>query len=106
MNRKQRLQRIAALTKAEESNPERWIYLCYLSPDGEVFYCGLVIQARGPIDAASKGAELRSPRKSQVVARDIPDDRLPPEQFRNRLLTKEEIKEIWSDAMHVREMKP
>ena len=103
MNRQQWIERVSAALKEEQSQPERWIYLSFATRDGETFRGGLIVYVHGITHGALKAEELGINPGGQIMARDVPPERLPPESFRNRLLSKEDIKEIWPDAIQVRE---
>lgn len=86
---------------AEESvQPEEWYYLSFA---GEKFNGGCIVRARGLLSAVSECNRLKINPHGEVVGAPIPDEHLPAEKYRNRLLTKEDIQEFWPDAKSARE---
>jgi hypothetical protein len=87
---------------AEEMNePEKWLYLSFAD---EKFNGGVVIKAHGMMDAVTKTHALGINPGGQVISIEVPDEHLPDEKFRNRLLSKEDVLEMWPDSKHLREI--
>jgi hypothetical protein len=70
-------------------NPKHWIYLSFAKPDTGFAGC-VYVEAHGLITAVIRANELGINPHGQIVGVDVPDEHLIPEEYRNRLLTKEE----------------
>ena len=102
MNRKQFAKRTQELLRAERSEPYQWHYCSFAGEEG--FRGAVVLQAHGIIECAIRARSLGANPGGELLAVPIEDESiLPPEQFRNRLLSKEEVQSIWSDAKSIRE---
>ena len=95
-------QRIAGVLKEELQQPEIWLYLSFADDVG--FRGGVVIKAHGLTDAVIKCNWLQINPHGEIQGIELPESHIPPERYRNRLLTKEEIKEMWPDAKSIKEM--
>lgn len=96
-------QRVQEVLKEESATPKHWMYLSF-ADDERGFLGGVIVQGHGIVDARLSFVQLgiTSPG-GEVLAFDLPDDSIPPEKYRNRLLTAEEICEFWPDAKTIRE---
>jgi hypothetical protein len=93
MNNRQRLQQALRLLEEEHAQPERWWYLSFNDHSG--FLGGLFIKAHGIVDGVMKARRQRLNPDGEVTALPCPDEsKLPPEEFRNRLLTKADLEEM------------
>jgi hypothetical protein len=94
--------RVAEVMREELAQPEQWHWVSFAD---EVFRGAVVIQAHGVTDAATKCHALNINPGGQVMALPMPPEILAqvPESYRNRLLTKAEVKELWPDAKSLRE---
>ena len=91
----------AARANEIEAGAPGWHYLSFA--DDTSFLGGLVIHAFGFMDAIMQ-AHLRGLNPGgEVMYAELPDAAIPPERFRNRLLSKDEVKEMWPDAKSIRE---
>jgi hypothetical protein len=89
--------------EARETEPLRWMYLSFADDDG--FRGAVVIRAHGIADASHQ-CHLRGINPGgQVLAADIPDDKMPPIGFRNRLLQEIDIVKFWPDSKSLGEWK-
>jgi hypothetical protein len=96
--------RVNEVLQKELETPEKWLYVSFAT---ETEFCGaVVIQAHGLTDALMKINALGINPHGEVLAFPIPDDgsfQMPEEKFRNVLLSKKQVKELWPDAMSIRE---
>ncbi len=87
---------------AEEANePLHWWYCSFAD---EVFHGACIIEARGVVGCAIRAHELAISPGGQLVAIPIHREDLPPDQWRNRLLTAEQVKALWPDAKSLGEL--
>jgi hypothetical protein len=93
MDRKLFMQRVNKLLAGEASNPLSWWYLSYADETG--FKGAVVIQAHGPTEAVYLSRHRKLSPGGEVLILQIPDESVPPEECRNRLLAKEELVAIW-----------
>ena len=91
MGKKHWLQtRVETLLRQEFSQPESWWYFSFADDKG--FLGGLFIKTHGVITGTIKARQQKMNPGGEVRAMPCPDEsKLPPEEFRNRLLTKEEM---------------
>ena len=102
MDRQTFMQRMNTLLAQEGKNPLRWWYLSYADED---FLGGLVIEAHGPTEAVYLSHHRGINPGGEVLIIPIPSDNLPPDEYRNRLLTKAELDTIWEgDTMTLEEL--
>ena len=102
MNDEQFKNRITEVLKEELEEPEHWMYLSFADTK---FNGGVIIKAHGITDALMKCNLLQINPHGEVMPFHFPDDfLLPDEKYRNRILTKEDILEIWPDAKSLREL--
>ena len=99
-------ERAAKLMAEEiEQNPEPgWWYLSYASyPEG--FRGGTIVLAHGFVGACDYARKhgITPVPDVQTQGHAVPPEREPPEQFRNRLLTKAELESFWGPMMSVKE---
>lgn len=69
---------------------------------GPIFFMGAaIVEAPTLFDAISEAYRGIAPKDSSTRNRpvQIPDDKLPPAEYRNRLLTKEEVQQIWPEVV-------
>lgn len=95
MNRQEFQQRLNTLLAQEGKNPLSWWYLSYA---GETeFLGGLIIQAHGPTEATYLSRHRGISPGGEVLILQVPDDQLPPDEYRNRLLTRQELNTFWEE---------
>lgn len=99
-DKKQLQDRAAELVAQEQSQPLQWFYLSFAD---EEFRGAAIMQAHGFMSAVARLTMLGQNPGGECVGAPLPDTELPAENFRNRLLTKEEVKTIWPDAKSLRE---
>jgi hypothetical protein len=89
MTNEEKIQRAYKLAGEEVRNfPLHWVYLSFAKPEG---FAGCVyVQAHGLITAIIRANELGINPHGEVIGVDVPDENLVPEEYRDRLLTKEE----------------
>ncbi len=93
---KQFLERTQTLLQEEKTHPLCWWYLSFAD---RKFLGGVVLLARGIMEARLQMPLLgiKSPG-GQVMGVPLPDKYVPTEKFRNKLLSRAEVKEMWPDA--------
>lgn len=89
MNPEEFRQRINKLLAEEAKNPLRWFYMSYAGEDG--FRGAVYIQAHGPAEATYLSRHRHLSPGGEVLIASVPDDKIPTEKYRNRLLTKAEV---------------
>lgn len=94
--------RLKQLLSEEASQPLGWWYLSYA--DETKFRGGIIIAAHGFTGAAYMANILKFSPGGQVTGVPVPPGKLPPEWYRNRLLTLEELNEIWGDMTKLSEL--
>ena len=93
--------RVAEVMKEELQEPERWFYLSFAA---EKFNGAVIIQAHGITDATMKCNLLGINPGGEVFCIAFPPEiPVPGQQYRNRLLSKTDVQEIWPDAKSIRE---
>jgi hypothetical protein len=70
-------------------NPKHWMYLSFAGPD--TFNGGVFIEAHGLITAVIRCNELGINPHGEVVGVDVPEGHLPAEEYRNRVLSLEDL---------------
>lgn len=84
---------MADLIREEARNPPAWWYLSY---SGEhQFNGGVIIEARGFASAVVLSGELGISPGGEVTGIKIPPDELPPDRYRHRCLSLDELGEFW-----------
>lgn len=96
MNSTQFKKRVATVLRGELDQPERWHYVSFAD---KVFHGGVIIKAHGITDATMKCNLLGINPGGQVMCFEFPADMpVPDTKWRNRLLSKSDVLEIWPDA--------
>lgn len=83
-----------------------WWYLSYATQT--TFLGGVILEAHGPMDAFTQSSLLGLNPGGAALGFPFPEGDvvpLPPERFRNRLLTRAEVQEMWPDAARLGDMK-
>jgi hypothetical protein len=70
-----------------------WFYLSFAGEEG--FRGGCIVAGKGEISALQRSHKLRINPGGQVLFIKVPNDKLPPHQYRDRLLSREQLEEIW-----------
>lgn len=78
------------------SNPLGWFYCSFADDDG--FRGAVVVEAHGLATACQRCYELGCNPGGQLFAVPINPGNEPPVEFRNRLLSKDDVLSIWPDA--------
>ena len=74
----------------------RWWYLSFVD---DIFLGAVVVRASDAIDAIKEAHALKINPGGEVLAMQVEDESgLPPSEFRERLLSKAEVMQIWPDA--------
>lgn len=76
----------------------------YLSFAEEKFLGGLVIEADSFTHAHMRSHTLGLNPGGSVMGWELLDEQTPAEKYRNRLLTKAEVFEMWPDARSIKEL--
>jgi hypothetical protein len=87
--------RMRELLDAEKGQPMGWWYLSYTGEEG--FRGGIIIEARGFVSATLLANILKISPGGEVAGLKIPPDHLPPGEIPTRLLSKDELTELWGD---------
>jgi hypothetical protein len=94
MDDEQKLARIHALINEEQrTQPLHWLYLSYADEAG--FRGGVIVMAHGFAGATFESSRRKLSPGGQVTGIDLPNEKVPPPKYRNRLLTLEDLKELW-----------
>lgn len=96
----------ALLREEREANPLTWWYLSFADdslPKGSQFLGVVIIQAHGLGDAASQAHMRGINPGGEVLGVDIPTDKVPPESYRNRLLSNAELLALWPESKTIAE---
>ena len=94
MESKSFFNRVAEVLSEELSPPEQYQYLSFAD---DTFRGAVVVKAHGITDALFKVNALDINPHGEVLCVPIPEDKSPDSKFLNRLLTKEEITEMWGE---------
>lgn len=70
---------------------------CIFTDDDGTFLGLCVVGASGVVDAAITCHRLGINPGGQIVTEELPDYLLPSVKYRNRLLTREQVSEIWPE---------
>lgn len=86
---------------------ETWTYLSFVLGDGddEHFAGGCIVRGDDVVEAVKEAHRLGCNPGGDVLGGPIPEGHLPPEKYRERLLTKAEIDECWSDCVRIGDVK-
>ncbi len=85
-------ERVFGLFAEEMGLPERWFYCSFTSYESEGFLGGLFIKARGITDISLRTHREGINPGGEMMAVELYDGApMPAEEFRGRLLTKEEL---------------
>jgi hypothetical protein len=75
----------------------RWFCLKYV--DGRETLGMVILQAYGPVDASVRATEEKfDPGRGTILATIVPDEHLPEEDKRSKLLSYDEIRKLWPEA--------
>jgi hypothetical protein len=78
----------------------------YLSCAKHKQFMGVIlVQGTSTLDAVMNAAALKQapPAGAQVLGYRFPAQQLPPEKYRNRLLSREEVEKCWPGSMTISE---
>jgi hypothetical protein len=89
-------QLVSEATANKTLPPLLWFLMPYTVKETGQFTCAVIVQGRAWDDAVKAALHLRiEDRETFGKITEIPADRVPAEQYRNRVLTLEEIRTIW-----------
>lgn len=97
MSDMERGDRIVGALFDESTEPMRWWWLSFTDadlPEGSQFLGVAVVEARGLAWAITVAHGLGINPGGDVMAIEIPDEHVPPESFRNRLLDRAEAESL------------
>jgi len=94
--------RLKQLLAEEASQPLGWWYLSYADENG--FRGGIIIAAHGFTGAVYMANILKFSPGGEVKGLPVPPGKLPPEWYRNRLLTLEELTECFGPMSKLSEL--
>jgi hypothetical protein len=79
----------------QKPEPKLWFYISFVDKGG-AFMAAAVVQGENRVEAvfSTKGIPEGARLGTDIV---IPGDKLPAEQFRNRLLTRPEVETLWPE---------
>jgi len=84
-------ERVRKLLVEEMATPWRWHYCSFA---GETFLGALFIEGHGPTDISVRSHHMGLNPGGEMMCIELPDGApLPEEKYRNRLLSKQELKE-------------
>lgn len=73
-----------------------WHYLSFASEAG--FLGGCIVRGDDVVEAVKEAHRLGCNPGGEVLGAPIPDEQMVPEQYRDRLLQKDEIDKVWDDC--------
>lgn len=79
------------------SKTDRWHYLSFATDEG--FRGGCIVRGADVVESSKEAWRLGCNPGGQVLGAPIPEDAMPPERFRERLLQKAEIDQCWDDCV-------
>lgn len=85
--------RRAQILTDESQQPLRWFYLSFVNENG--FAGAAIVEAKGMAHAIEKAHALGINPGGEVAGCEVPQDALIPEQAKNRLLSLNELKDIF-----------
>ena len=81
---------------AGKPEPLFWYYISFANEASGAFLGAVVVEGPNDVKAALHEAFPLMPKGGKLTTRiEIPKDKLPAEQFRNRLLTRAEVETLW-----------
>jgi hypothetical protein len=83
-------------------NPKHWIYLSFAGQDK--FNGAIFIEAHGLITAIIRCNELGINPHGEVIGVDVPEGKLPAEEYRNRVLSVEELEAAGQEPRKLSEL--
>jgi len=101
MNSVEFKQKTLDILRDESAEPEDWWYLSFAD---DTFREAVIVRAKGLLHAVTAANMLGINPGGEVVGAPMTGfTELPAEEFRNRLLTREDVLAIWPDAKSARE---
>jgi hypothetical protein len=96
-------QLVTEATAGEALPPLHWYLVAYLDKETGQFLAAVIVQGRSWDQAVKVAIDIRCEKAEKMgkiveIPAEIPADRLPAEQYRNRILTRSEIDTIWPTA--------
>jgi hypothetical protein len=80
--------------------PSVWFFVPFIKTETGKFQTAVIAGGKSWIEAATAALHVRV-KDDEEIGRNhfqIPADRVPAEQYRNRILTREEIETIWPES--------
>lgn len=87
----------------EQEGSLQWYYGSFATEKD--FLGAVVMQAHGPVTLALGAHRLGINPGGQLLALSLPNEELPGKKWRNRLLSREQVQQIWLDAKPLGEFK-
>jgi hypothetical protein len=84
-------ERLKFLVAEEAKQPEEWLYLSFVSD--HKFLGAIVMKGHGFVSVVQRCHALGINPGGEVACLELKEANLPPEQYRNRLLSKKELEE-------------
>src|SRR5580658_1300853 len=92
--------RIVKLLRAELNQPERFWLLSFSKgkfSEGK-WLGGIIIKAHGITDAMFKTHQLKINPGGEMMAIEIPDEKVPPAEWHDQLLTRDQMDFLWGPS--------
>jgi hypothetical protein len=92
--------RTQELLRLEAKKPYLWYWCSFALPKGG-FLGVVILQAHGVVECSIRARALGSNPGGEVVAVPLSphsEHLLPPPEYRNRLLSQEEVEKLWPDT--------
>src|SRR5271170_7606093 len=99
--------RTQELLQLEKSEPYLWHWCSFADDSRGGFLGGLLVQAHGVVECGIRARSLNANPGGELMAWALPKEAehlLPAMEYRNRLLSKEEVYKIFPDAKPLREL--
>jgi hypothetical protein len=104
MDEQQKMERLRLLVAQERSEhiQAEWWYLSFAEPGK--FKGGVIVLAHGLTTAVLEATRLRISPHGEVRGIPIPSEYVPEPKWRNRLLTLDQLTEIWGEMAPLSEL--
>jgi hypothetical protein len=90
-------QEIRSSLAGQPQDPLRWFYVSFTDKSG-AFMGAIVVQGSDRVEAVMDSVGLQPEGARMGTDIEIPDDKLPPEQYRSKWLTSAEVEEMWPEV--------
>lgn len=97
--------RVAKLAAEEANEPKRLFYMSFADSDGdEGFLGGIIMETHGITLAMIETHALGINPGGEMASWELPEDMQPGPEYRNRLLTRDEIESALGPCASIREL--